>query len=482
MKYFFFFISITFFAACYKDKGNYSYHTINDVAISMADSFVVITGDTLNVVPQLQQDIATDERRLCFEWSVRVEGGVANNSPDSADLVLSTTKELHAPIKLFAQQLKYALNYKVTDTVTGITYRKPASLRVTNDLSGGWMMLEQDGSKSDISFVNTFQQKAFHHVFSKANPGITLPLNAHHVYNFYFPAVTVVDYQYPRSLLTMLLLQDRGYVLENGSYKIVSDYTTLFTTPPAVKRPQWMSVTGPSKTDLSIINDGKLYRRFYGRGQLYFGDAYPTTDKSNYMLASIATYAYAEKSIYYDVPNHRFLSEFDGNIYELIQNGYNPWDAFDPNNVKGDLLGMGIGFYNVYAVFKNEDGASATIYQFVQGGVSGKTEVEASSDISKSPGFAFTKGRQQMYYGADNNVYLYDLAAKNYSTIYSFSSNEKVTAIGIEGDDLLIVATYNGSEGKVYSFALENTGLIKNSTYNNLYTGFDKVVNICYAQ
>jgi hypothetical protein len=61
---------ITFLSACYKDKGNYDYHDINEIKISgLATSYTYVLGTTLHIEPTIQMsEKDLDPSRFEYYW------------------------------------------------------------------------------------------------------------------------------------------------------------------------------------------------------------------------------------------------------------------------------------------------------------------------------------------------------------------------------------------------------------------------------
>jgi hypothetical protein len=105
------------------------------------------------------------------------------------------------------------------------------------------------------------------------------------------------------------------------------------------------------------------------------------------------------------------------------------------------------------------------------------------------------------FYATDRNIYACSLAATPTATQINepFGANETITAMMVYNPNtttasgfsdvagtLLYVATWDGTEGKVYEFAItRNSGLMDNATSNdpkaplNVFGGMGKVVSLC---
>lgn len=483
------------FTSCYKDKGNYKYHPINDIAIAMTDSLVIYFGDTLKITPVINQAQAdTNERRLKYQWSVSVPGGGVNATPgsteDSSIVVLSTSRNLNMVVTLSAQSAAYALHYSVTDTATNVTYRSSIKLLVTTRYSIGWMLLEQGGANADISFINTSVDSAFHNVYSAANPANPLPPSTNQIYAFNIPSSKSNQSSggapFPAQVLATVLYANGGYVINSANFVVEAGYPSLFTSAPSTVQPQYMRMD--NSPDIFVINAGQLYRRFQNKGSFLFSSAFTTYDSTSYYLAPYSANI-AGQTCYYDTLNHRFLQEDYGTtLLDSITSVLPPWlsppPAFMPGNVTGKIvLGMGISTSQTqYALMKDAGDDSCFLYSFVAYGypsVLNPNSLSYAQEVQTgSPVYLFTTSRNQLYYALGNTVYMYDLSANAVSPVYNFPSGENITTMQLPDDNDLVVATYNGGVGTVYFFTIDPSGSVL--TTASSYTGFGKVVNMAY--
>ena len=458
-------------SACKKDKGNYDLTDVNDIAVKMQDTVIVTQGKTLKITPELLQRVTKNESTLSYEWSILMAG---QTKADSTYKVLANTRNLEITTdNLIAQADYYPLYYKITDAQTGITYRKIIQLQVITAYQSGWVVLEQNGISTDIGFVNIAADKTYHNLFLSAN-GIALPSTASNTTNIVVSASTTL----PKSTFTTVLSNNDGYILDNGTFKILGKYATLFSNPPSVIQSQYMRVEATN--DVSTINNGKLHRRYASNGQASFGPAYNVTDGSDYFLSDKVGYV-SFGIVYFDEINHRFLKE----TYRV--SSLAPFEGttspFDPNDVQKDILSMKVGARNtVYALMKNLNDDECFLYGFNNGyPYTAPVSLANCPDIHLSPNYLFPTNRNQIYYAVANNLYLYDMTSDTAEIIYSFPTDENITALEMKDNNTFAIATYNGT-GAIYNIALEATGQLVGGTYTSVYTGFGKVINLSYRK
>ena len=115
--------------------------------------------------------------------------------------------------------------------------------------------------------------------------------------------------------------------------------------------------------------------------------------------------------------------------------------------------------------------------------------------------FDLNRYANTMLYASSRNIYVYDFASKKATLINDeFPEDEEITAIRIYNVEhytanltdisgtLLYVATWDGTEGKIYEFPLNRTtNRLNNRTAASgnlkepyeVFTGFAKVVDMC---
>ncbi len=167
---------------------------------------------------------------------------------------------------------------------------------------------------------------------------------------------------------------------------------------------------------------------------------------------------------------------------EAIEN--QSYYGFDPSYVDKKLLTLkpGMNVYQFGAVFKNENDNDCFFYGFNFANPSFVQAIENSPNVYKSPVFLFSTIRNQLYYAADNAVYLYDISANFSRVVYMFAPGENVSTMELQDNTDLQVATYDGSEGKLYGFKVSNTGDLVDFNYVSKYEGFGKIIKLVYKK
>ncbi len=170
-------IPVLFITACSKDKGNYSYHTINEVSFANFDSvngYIAFFGDTFRIAPTIvSSQNQESDTAYTYEWSYRV----STVTSATADSVMSTARNLNVLINM--PPGNYTLMYKVTDKKTGVQFHILTTLTVSTEVYEGFLVLSDVSSQSRLDMLsynkgnNTFTR--YTDVLKKM--GSTAPMN-----------------------------------------------------------------------------------------------------------------------------------------------------------------------------------------------------------------------------------------------------------------------------------------------------------------
>ena len=477
--------AVAVFSGCYKDKGNYDYQKINDAFIStIRDTFQVLTNDTLKITPTIA---VQDPSRLRYEWRVNPVADPTDPLSIGSIVVISRERDLKAKITLKAQNFYYQLVLAATDTITGVSYFKNLKLQVRTAFQNGWMLLEQKSASADISFI-TPDNKVYSNIYSVTNPGKPLPASSGKLISVNTQALVLGN-------VNMVCFDNGGYLLDNSSLAYVSDYSKLFFSPPATVQPKELLKPSPFQYGPFTISGDKVY----GMAALFtsnlFGAAYTQPDAKGYGVAPFVAGGLAYGGVFFDQKNYRFLYDGGGSSTALKAFPATPTLAFDLSNVQKNMLtmksGMGSAFWptNWYALFKNTTDNNCFLYTLnTDGDLAGNPVASAaqavlnSPEVHRSPDWVFSNTVRQMYYAADNKLYVYDMAANQSRAIYTFATGENVTSLQIQNNNTIVLATYTGSAGggSVYYLPLSSTGDISGNTYSQKFTGFNKIIHLVY--
>jgi hypothetical protein len=462
--------------SCVRDKSNDSVTPID--VLTLKDTTApasVLQFDTLDIKPIIEQTKGTSEADLSYKWSIH-QNDAANDYPV---IVLDSTRNLHQSISV--KPGIYRLIYTVTVKSSGVSYFKFFALNVINRFSEGWLVLEDKAGKGDMSIILQ-TDTTFHHIFSDLNKDVDLSN----------PVQVAVSNSYGDKRI-YIFTKNNGYELEYTEMIKVSDYTSWFWEVPAVFTPQLYMRTSNSSS--FIINHGLFNARVEGGfpGDVKYMNTlpFPNDKGDDYNLAPFAVAGpqpyTGGKSPYTAI---LFDSKSKGFVYlsgaSLIAS-LAPFGAptgtslFDMRDIGMDMVYMDEGYATFIdnAIFKNAAGAYY-LYQFNANSsdppILLKEITGDAPELAGSTFIASAKLLQQIYFVNNNNVYLYDIPSGKARVISTIPSGEQVSYIQCTTGSLYI-ATWNGTEGKVYRHTISPLG---DFSATKSFTGFGKVVSMVY--
>lgn len=468
---------------CYKDKGNYDYLPINDISITIEkDTFYVGQFDTLQIMPAIK---GVDTNRLRFEWRIYPITD-PNNTADPGEIkVISKERSFHQAITQRPITGFHNLDFVAIDTVTNVSYYKHLYLKVSTVFQTGWLLLEQHSTYADISFISN-NYAAYKDVYTAGNPTAPLPLSSRQLIS--------INTQSMLGTLNMVYFDGGGYTLDNTSLQILADYTKLFYTSPEIVQPYNMIKPSFFSYGPYALCGGKIYGLNGMFASKLFGTAFTQPDSQGYTAAPFVAGGSSFGAIFFDQAHHRFLYDGGATSTTLKVFPQSTDMAYDLNNVPKQLLTMKPGLgpeimpNNWYAFFKNESDDSCFLYTLNANGNLNSNPVAAaqqpvlnSPDVARSPDYLFSSTVKQMYYAADNKLYVYDMAANQSRIVYQFADGENITALKMM-NDVITLATWNGQPGggTVYYLPIAATGDISGNTYTEKVTGFEKIISLTY--
>lgn len=458
-------------AGCYKDKGNYDLSDINVLTLSgsIPDTIRILQMDTLRISAIVDQSIPVSEEKLRYKWSLFTWPNAT-----AAEIVLGTSKDLKVAIS--SKPEIYALLLKVTETETGVDYFKRFYLQVNSILSEGWMMLEDRPDGHPDAAILTPAGDIFRDIYRGANEGELLPANA--------GAIRILN-SLRIGQSVFILTPDNGIEVDYAGFKKFGEAKDWFFQAPEVIKPEGYIYTKMGVTAFFLNNGFTHIYAFFNEGAPKLGAAQKGNWRiSKYMMPNLSSdYMY-----FYDDLNQRFLSHSSATISGFSNPAGSAWDM---NNVGKQLVYAGPGintFYN--CLMKNNYEDKFFVYRVNQGAAVPAAEIY---EVLNAPGIATGKFFQSsglflhMYYASGNNIYLLDIPAQTARLVYSFPAGAEITAMELkqsptslvfpytEDNRQLVAATYEGGEGKFYSFSIGNTGDFINNSYSKVYTGFGRI-------
>jgi hypothetical protein len=439
--------AIVILAGCYKDKGNYTYTPIAEMNIAgLPDTVNGILLDTVKLQPAITQPGVTDGT-YSYEWFVV-------DYKANTRTTVATTLPLKMPVTIGIGT--YPLVFRITDNRTGISSTKEVTLIVKSLLSNGALLLEESPQGGDLSQV-TPDYKVYRNLYSQVNKGAYLPLPLKGIMGSYND-----NNRYQQQVIFVNAGTD-PVLLDVQTYAKKGGLSRQFQPVPSTFAPGYYN----SSNDAYIINNGKIYGM---QGASDNPIKFVAPMAGNYKAAPYLQPLYSWFAAFatYDELNGRFAYGKNAGGELLYYPPANGAGAFDLNNVKKQflyaarttndytlwLLKATDGKLYVYIVNPDSNTAEAAI-QYV--------EVNNAPGMQSSAAFTVSTRVPQLYYGAANQLYLYDYKANSARRLYTLPANETITSLLLIPDktdndwtyttqNKLLAVSWNGTTSKLYYF------------------------------
>lgn len=521
---------------CYGDKGNYDYHEINMIGVNTAQTgtyFAIDRYDTLRISPELTfTQTAVDESDLEYKWEMFLDDW-ASAEPQAA--LLSTEKNLNVQISREASTKDYAVILTVKQKSTGACFTQKYTVNIQPSILSGMLIMQDDNGHARLDYLATTNaEPAFaydHHVkdvISSANDGMSLSGIARGV-SFSIRNVSSYD---PQVKKIHVWTDKEVALMEASDFSVEHTNDELFFEAPAV-----LDVNNVVNGDI-VMNAKQLYYKNPQSNMPHdyqmAGPLIPNTTVPGPM--ELASYIYTPEpdnfssmtgfaAIVYDTKGNRFV-KIDYNYIKATPDikafeTQEPTALFDVNNMgsrrlvwfgkgnasqgwsvfaDGDSYALYRTRFNINSTVKDESGNDVINPQMYNVAIS-SLSMNDGPEISSAFAFEPSKYANVLLYASPRNLYVYELSSKKTSLLNDpFPENEEITCIKIYNTastqsttavsgTILYVATWDGTNGKVYEFAINRTtGRFNNRTEAaegdlkkplNVFTGFGKIVSMC---
>ena len=478
-------------SSCYKDKGNYKYSAVNQLSIRIdtiaSDATITVNqADTLRLNPVITQTLGKDESKFTYEWMI------FDNAPTSVysspQIVIATSRNLQAVIAEpnFTLGQRYRMSFKVTDTTTGAISFFAFNIAVSNRFAKGWIFLEDLPNGGDFSMLLP-GGAIVHNVFAQTNPGVNMGAGV--PVRLDISVMDVNDAITSGSKKIYIHHPGNAIELSYQTLKKKFDIANVFFNPPAVMKPQaltWFSPTvQPNTASLGVmVNNDKVYIAEIGGypGAKKFGGALMTPAGNNDYTATPWIASGLSFPIVYDSKYRRFYivrpTKLD-NLPDTVST------VISLNNLGMDMVNMDESnvprAYNV--ILKDNAGvrqllritfspSSYVLTSFIQ--------PMTAPGIENATAIASTTGSPHIFYGVGSLLYRYETTSNTSTQPFTFPAGETIVKIKCQAGTEMVIATWDGSTGRVYRFGITATGAFTGNTYSAVYTGFGRVIDIGY--
>lgn len=456
--------------SCYEDKGNYDYDPLLEITIdSIVESYMTYSLiDTIRISPM----VTPENIEYDYWW------GIYQNSVQGFVPTLDTlcyTCDLEMPVALAPGS--YSLVFCAKDRNTGIAKIAKASLTVYTSLSRGWYVLRSQNGYTDFD-VFTGTDK-IENVIAVNNNGKNLKGEARAVARMTtYQAWDETNSRYA-STNTIFALSSEDIAairIENGV--IIRTIDNIFFEYPAVVSPQDMYVT---ESDIYLVNAGKLYTI---NGITANSGRFGMPKTGNYQLAPYHVYNYPRYPLLYDETSASFCTcnTTADALISFSDKGQVDSIPLPPvNNLDADLLFMGAtsGKCAYALIKKRQQDMYCMMYINAQCASPYKNPVlncdtlDNTLGILKADKWATNTVNHIIYFAQGNMLYSCNIDnSYREDPQFTFPVNETVTYMrhltynNFSDPDMsfdhLVVASYDGTNYKVYLFNLQAGNLQPN--------------------
>ncbi|MCA5006235.1 PKD-like family lipoprotein [Sphingobacterium bovistauri] len=508
IKYtFFFLLSILTLSSCFKDKGNYDYSEINEIAIdSLGGPYnLFYKVDTLKIKPQLTFTMDdNDASRYAYEWRIG-QADQGNKRP-----LVSTERNLELPIDLVPAV--YSVYYTVHDKLTDIKWSNFTTLTVSTPNTRGFFVSGEDedgfAEVDMVAFLLTDTIVMKNLLKDNGMPRYKNPVRALH---------TGTTSDSKRAKMWIMTGEGSYYVNTktfeaNPANRFKNLLYTSFELPldiyPVDLAPRVFAAGGNQTfaTRLVLTNTGDIFWANMFNGDFYANPINRIGSLSTDLIKVAPYFMYSPKAfslsryVVYDKVGKRFLVATpsatslttltdSGGPFPWVQGTTGRDFVYGENTNNIELSGA---WGNSYALMKDLDN-QYHIYMFYVGDSFSASKrayykVQSSAvDFDKASYYAFASNRPLLFYSVGSKLYAYDFnpgLEKNY-LVKDFG--EEITMISTniqEGiGNHLYVATYsNAKKGtiKKYLIGSDRNTLDMNEISDVNWTGLVKVKSIDY--
>lgn len=477
-------LTVLIMSSCLKkDLGNYKPDEVKNLELnsSLKDIYLANVGEVLNFDATSE---AGNSQSLTYKWYyypatanstvTRTEAG--NNAKLALNINMATGM--------------YYLVAEVTDTKTGVKGYKKITLNVKRLTSEGWLLLTWKNNKANLSIVSSADEvlKDF------LKPSTQFPITTKPE-----KLICINDWDAKFQPIVIKTAQPNLYFLDHNTFEVHNEGKDAFKSALNLNLTQF-GADMYFNVFYMWDDNGLVYQT--PRGSVVdYPSGFDQPMLGNYKAAKfvlpVAT-GYPVPAVFYDEKAKRFLYQnYGGN--ELLPFQAKPASAaFDVSNFQDEIKFTGMGASDMtYVVGKNAAGEHRLYTLSLNDALNTYPAMAVDKlDIpnSGSPDFYTLSGKLPLlYYIYNNSLYLYKMAEKRSSLLYTFPSDEAVGALKMLSgspwftssnnpavETRLGIATNNAQGGVFYTFDLSATGVLKTGKFTSRNDGFDPIVDIAY--
>ena len=499
---------------CYDDKGNYAYSEINEITIDTVGrqtEFEVFQFDILRVEPVIRfalEEVADED--MDYQWTIF--NNIYNNTTSE---IIGRERNLQAVIQQPSSATEYLLILQAKNKRSGVATQMTYTVRVSSQVVSGIVVLHTDGTQSDIDYIAT----------PRAVPTLTA---SRHISNAYSamneskipgtPTFVSSARMNSNSFVNAVYIGTKEELYRVGGKTFKLEYLSndMFPIKPAVADFQaFLSLERFSNIQF-LINNGQLHN-IANQQPFEYNFSYALEANEALGTIDLAPFIYIPNLTKY-TPDWQTV-DFNAVCYDRLGKRFvmrpknyqpraqlSPFTAqasgiFDVNNIGMDILWFERGWQDYgYAVFQDDAGARwlyvADFNKPMDAQMAvGKYEMTALPGITEARFYSTGSQGPVFLYATEKDIYTFEYTGSKTAVKIndSFGANEVITAIKVykpyattnrlsEADGtLLYVATWDGTEGRLYEFSLNvANGWLRDKTPLEVFDGMGRIVDFCF--
>lgn len=479
--------------SCYKDKGNYSYHDINEVSFSQIDTasgYAVFIGDSLKISPKLNESKPGTD--YTYEWSFfdNIKG----------DRILSREKDLK--IKVNEIPGTYSLQYRVVDKSNGRLFHVRTNVTVRTAVYEGYLVLNNVDGKSRLDMLSyDATNGSFNQITDVLQQmGSSLPPQGKPIK---VVATRVVNaFNWSDSTYGIYMITEDGtnrvnpetfdyHPTYNIRYEIVGDIPQGFKADNLVPDPAFYYVT------LFLYSNYNVYVRG-GGPEMYSLPVNKLEGQPPFRAAPFLVSTSSQYLVMFDIDTRKFnmLSNLAGFTAVPVPVATQPGQLNYPSGKDLVWMGKTTNSY-VYAITKDVGGSTCYLTKFIPGQLPVYSKPINGTDIANATQFAVGATPEYLFYSAGGKVYEYDLYTETsklmldkgastvtYLAFQPFSPNRNPATYG-QWQRWLTVgfndpAGPSGANGTLEQYSVPDAN--EALALQKKWTGFGNIVSVSYRE
>jgi len=490
LRFALFIVGVCSMTACFEDEGNYDYSPLPEFyvdTVGLKTEMTITQHSTLTLPSRLVY--SGNKSELSYAWSLyEASSGQYDNPADT----LCTTEDCNAQISVTPGT--YILEFSAIRPDGYKTFFQ-YELHVESVVGSGELVLYDRNGQVDIDIIKSTRQigsleesSVLRNLYTSMNA--SYPLNG-----------TPVGLSVTSNFVSVFTTND-GMRMHSDDLRHMYKFNEMFLTAPTTKKVEGLFTATANDV---IVNDGKVHvTLLQWSGNL---PLYPTPKvimNSSYVAAPYTAEASAGGMLCYDMEHCRFLYS------TMYSSEFVACSMAGMSGLNDDLLAFQrgytpVGTYYAYAYLEKRDTKERHVLIMITGRNENNNRPVADISLHSCPEIASAKFITNnelspvLHYATANNIYrvTYDISTKtanpDATPSWTAPAGEEITLMRMTNDagidiadspanKVLFVATWNGSEGKVYYLNVNLTSGEVSAEPIEVFGGFGKIYDLKFKR